>query len=68
VPFFSPIKKAKESLELENLPVSETLAKVFESQGNYIMAKTTYEQLILIFPEKKSFFADQIQKLINKNK
>ena len=68
VPFFSPVKKAKESLEVENLPVSETLAKVFESQGNYAMAKTTYEQLILIFPEKKSFFADQIQKLNNKNK
>jgi hypothetical protein len=32
------------------------------------MAKTTYEQLILIFPEKKSFFADQIQELNNKNK
>jgi hypothetical protein len=66
VPFFSPVKKAKESLGIENLPVSETLAKVFESQGNYVMAKTTYEQLILIFPEKKSFFADQIQKLNNK--
>jgi hypothetical protein len=66
VPFFSPVKKAKESLGIENLPVSETLAKVFESQGNYAMAKTTYEQLILIFPEKKSFFADQIQNLNNK--
>jgi len=66
VPFFSPVKKAKESLGIENLPVSETLAKVFESQGNYAMAKTTYKQLILIFPEKKSFFADQIQKLNNK--
>ena len=65
VPFFSPVKKAKESLELENLPVSETLAKVFESQGNYAMAKKTYEQLILIFPEKKSFFANRIQKLKN---
>ena len=65
VPFFSPVKKAKESLELENLPVSETLAKVFESQGNYAMAKKTYEQLILIFPEKKSFFANRIQKLNN---
>ena len=65
VPFFSPVKKAKESLELGNLPVSETLAKVFESQGNYAMAKKTYEQLILIFPEKKSFFANRIQKLKN---
>ena len=66
VPFFSPVKKAKESLDVANLPVSETLAKVFESQGNYTMAKSTYEQLILIFPEKKSFFADQIQELNNK--
>ena len=66
VPFFSPVKKAKESLDVANLPFSETLAKVFESQGNYTMAKSTYEQLILIFPEKKSFFADQIQKLNNK--
>ena len=39
------------------------LAKVFESQGNYSMAISTYEQLILIFPEKKIFFADQIKKI-----
>ncbi len=66
--FFSSSAKAKESLELENLPVSETLAKVFESQGNYRMAISTYEQLILIFPEKKSFFANQIEKIKTKIK
>tara|TARA_B100001758_G_C18325446_1_gene565623 strand:- start:411 stop:1205 length:795 start_codon:yes stop_codon:yes gene_type:complete len=61
--FFSAQASAKESLGVKNLPVSETLAKVFESQGNYSMAISTYEQLILIFPEKKIFFADQIKKI-----
>jgi len=61
--FFSAQTSAKESLKVKNLPVSETLAKVFESQGNYSMAISTYEQLILIFPEKKIFFADQIKKI-----
>ena len=61
--FFSAHSSAKESLGVKNLPVSETLAKVFESQGNYSMAISTYEQLILIFPEKKIFFADQIKKI-----
>jgi hypothetical protein len=61
--FFSAQTSAKESLQVKNIPVSETLAKVFESQGNYSMAISTYEQLILIFPEKKIFFADQIKKI-----
>jgi hypothetical protein len=33
--FYSPIKKAKESLSENNMPVSETLAKIFALQGNY---------------------------------
>lgn len=66
--FFSSTTKAKESIGLENLPVSETLAIVFQSQGNYSMAISTYEQLILIFPEKKIFFANQIEKINTKIK
>lgn len=64
--FFKPQATAKESIAKKNLPVSETLAKVFESQGNYPMAISTYEQLILIFPEKKIFFANQIEKINSK--
>lgn len=64
--FFKPQASAKESLAKKNLPVSETLAKVFESQGNYSMAISTYEQLILIFPEKKIFFANQIEQINSK--
>ena len=64
--FYSPIKKAKESLSESNMPVSETLAKIFALQGNYPKSIYVYEQLILIFPEKKSFFATQIKNLKKK--
>jgi hypothetical protein len=64
--FYSPIKKAKESLSENNMPVSETLAKIFALQGNYPKSIYVYEQLILIFPEKKSFFATQIKNLKKK--
>ena len=66
ISFFNPQSSAKKSITKKNLPVSETLAKVFESQGNYPLAISTYEQLILIFPEKKIFFADQIEKIKSK--
>lgn len=64
--FFSPVKKAKESLDENKMPVSETLAKIFALQGNYSKAIYVYEQLSLIFPEKKSFFATQIKNLKKK--
>ena len=48
------------------MPVSETLAKIFEAQGNYPKAIFTYEQLILRIPEKKTFFANQIEKIKQK--
>lgn len=64
--FFSPVKKAKESLSEEALPVSETLAKVYALQGNFPKAIKAYEQLSLKYPEKKIFFAIQIKELQKK--
>jgi hypothetical protein len=64
--FFSPARKAKESLREDDLPVSETLAKIYAMQGNYPKAIHAYEQLSLIYPEKKTFFATLIADLEQK--
>ncbi len=62
--FFSPVESAKESLIENDEIVTETLARVYLEQGHYIKAIAAYEKLSLKFPQKSSFFANQI-KLIN---
>lgn len=61
--FFSPTKAAKESLIDHDEIVSETLAKVYEQQGNIEKAISTYQKLSLSHPEKSAYFAGLIEAL-----
>ncbi|CAM3287851.1 hypothetical protein [Aquirufa ecclesiirivi] len=53
--------------ELKNIiPVSETFAKILESQEKYERAIEMYEKLSLIKPEKSLYFATRISELKHK--
>lgn len=66
--FFNPVKNAKQSLEESEDLVTETLAKIYVLQKNYVKAIKAYEQLSLVYPEKKTFFATQIKKIKEQQK
>jgi hypothetical protein len=57
---------AKRSVEEKEDIISETLAALLARQGHSQRAIAMYEKLGLIFPEKSSFFALQIEKLKRK--
>lgn len=61
--FFNPVKNAKRSLEESEDLVTETLAEIYVLQKNFSKAITSYEKLILLYPEKKTFFASRIEKI-----
>jgi hypothetical protein len=49
--------------ESNNEAISEPLARLLGAQGHKADAIVMYKQLMLKYPEKSSFFADQIKKL-----
>lgn len=51
------------SIEDNSDMVTETLGRIYASQGLQNKAKEVYEKLILLNPEKSSYFADLIDKL-----
>lgn len=56
-------KIIQSSVEKKEDLVSETLAMIFANQGHNIKAIEMYEKLILINPEKSSYFASRIREL-----
>ena len=62
--FYSSTKQAKDSLIEKDELVTETLARVYLEQEHFEKSIEAYKRLILKYPKKSSFFADQIN-LIN---
>ena len=54
---------ASASSRINKNPVSETFARILLLQGKKDKALEIFEQLILKFPEKKAYFAAEIEKL-----
>jgi len=58
---------AEESVQDRYDIVSETLAQIYEKQGNKLKAIEIFNQLIIKYPEKSSYFANQIERLQTQN-
>ncbi len=56
--FFSPSQMGKLSLIEDESFVTETLAGIYERQGDFKKAAKAYKNLGLKFPEKRLYFAD----------
>ncbi len=61
--FFNPITVARSSNRDEENIISETLAKIYANQGFFDKAISTYQNLMLKYPEKSVYFAARIEEI-----
>ncbi|WP_192349089.1 hypothetical protein [Algoriphagus sp. Y33] len=54
---------AASSTQINDNLISESYAKILAKQGKKHLAKQIYEKLVLKFPDKRTYFADLIEKL-----
>ncbi|MFT4526597.1 MAG: hypothetical protein ACI85F_002772, partial [Bacteroidia bacterium] len=61
--FYSPQEMGRKSVQDDFDFVSETLADIYEQQGDFEKAAKAFESLMLKYPEKSSYFAARLKKL-----
>ena len=54
---------AAASTKINDNLISESYAKILANQGKKQLAIEIYEKLVLKFPDKRTYFADLIEKL-----
>ncbi|MFZ1685985.1 MAG: hypothetical protein WAU70_01070 [Flavobacteriales bacterium] len=66
--FFTPQEAGRRSLREQADMVTETLARIYEQQGNFLKAAEAYRKLALKVPEKAAYFAALSQAAAEKQK